>query len=185
VVGRRRAGASACLTQLQRACVDRRRRGWSCSAPSGCEGRAHGGRVGRQGAALRCAGKARRHARNGGRRTQEAPGAGAGRRASIETSVQEGVSGLKSGFSATATALDPGLETSSSAQPRRSRTRPRATTPWEGAGESWQSHRFPPALQAGTPASTNCPRESPGSSASWRCRRRRASLGTSTRRARA
>jgi sec-independent protein translocase protein TatB len=62
---------------------------------------------------------------------------------SIETSVQEGVSGLKSDLNSTATALNSGLEASTSSSP----TAPESDSTsgdysWEGAGESWQSHRF-------------------------------------------
>ncbi len=62
---------------------------------------------------------------------------------SIETSVQEGVSGLKSDLNSTATALNSGFEASSSS----SSTSPGSDSTsgdysWEGAGESWQSHRF-------------------------------------------
>ena len=62
---------------------------------------------------------------------------------SIETSVQEGVSGLKSDLNSTATALNSGFEASSSS----SSTSPLSDSTsgdysWEGAGESWQSHRF-------------------------------------------
>ena len=67
---------------------------------------------------------------------------------SIETSVQEGVSGLKSGFNSTATALSSGLETlpsssTSSTSPTSSESDSTSGDySWEGAGESWQSHRF-------------------------------------------
>jgi sec-independent protein translocase protein TatB len=63
---------------------------------------------------------------------------------SIETSVQEGVSGLKSGLDSTATALNPGLETSSSSSSSISPELDSSSGDysWEGAGESWQSHRF-------------------------------------------
>ena len=61
---------------------------------------------------------------------------------SIETSVQEGVSGLKSGFSSAATALNPGQETSSSASVAPELDSTSGDYSWEGAGESWQSHRF-------------------------------------------
>lgn len=62
---------------------------------------------------------------------------------SIETSVQEGVSGLKSDLNSTATALNSGFEASASS----SSTSPESDSTsgdysWEGAGESWQSHRF-------------------------------------------
>jgi sec-independent protein translocase protein TatB len=63
---------------------------------------------------------------------------------SIETSVQESVSGLKSGFNSTAAALNSGFEASSSpsssASPESDSTS--GDYSWEGAGESWQSHRF-------------------------------------------
>jgi sec-independent protein translocase protein TatB len=65
---------------------------------------------------------------------------------SIETSVQEGVSGLKSGFNSTAAALSSGFEASSSSSSSSSTTpEPDSASSdysWEGAGESWQSHRF-------------------------------------------
>jgi sec-independent protein translocase protein TatB len=65
---------------------------------------------------------------------------------SIETSVQEGVSGLKSGFTSTSTALNSGFEaSSSSSSPSSTAPEPDSTSgdySWEGAGESWQSHRF-------------------------------------------
>jgi len=61
---------------------------------------------------------------------------------SIETSVQEGVSSLKSGFSSTATALNPSQETSSSASASPESDSTSGDYSWEGAGESWQSHRF-------------------------------------------
>ena len=58
---------------------------------------------------------------------------------SIETSVQEGVSGLKSDLDSTATALNSGFDTSSSSTSSGSSS---GDFSWEGAGESWQSHRF-------------------------------------------
>jgi len=61
---------------------------------------------------------------------------------SIETSVQEGMSGLKSGLDSTATALNPGLETSSSSSTSSESDSTSGDYSWEGAGESWQSHRF-------------------------------------------
>ena len=64
---------------------------------------------------------------------------------SIETSVQEGVSSLKSGFNSTTTALSSGLETSSSSSSPSTSPESDSTSgdySWEGAGESWQSHRF-------------------------------------------
>jgi sec-independent protein translocase protein TatB len=61
---------------------------------------------------------------------------------SIETSVQEGVSDLKSGFSSTAAALNPGQEASSSASASPELDSSSGDYSWEGAGESWQSHRF-------------------------------------------
>ena len=60
---------------------------------------------------------------------------------SIETSVQEGVSGLQSDLNATAKALDPGLGTPASDSPALAE--PVASDySWEGAGDAWQSHRF-------------------------------------------
>jgi sec-independent protein translocase protein TatB len=61
---------------------------------------------------------------------------------SIETSVQEGVSGLKSDFNATATALNSGLEASPSSSTAPESDSTSGDYSWEGAGESWQSHRF-------------------------------------------
>jgi len=61
---------------------------------------------------------------------------------SIETSVQEGVSGLKSDFNATATALNSGFEASSSSSTASEPDSTSGDYSWEGAGESWQSHRF-------------------------------------------
>jgi len=58
---------------------------------------------------------------------------------SIETSVQEGVSDLKSDLDSTATALNSGFDTSSSSTSSGSSS---GDFSWEGAGESWQSHRF-------------------------------------------
>jgi len=58
--------------------------------------------------------------------------------------VQEGVSGLKSGLDSTATALNPDFEASSSpalAAPSESDSSS-GDYSWEGAGDSWQSHRF-------------------------------------------
>jgi sec-independent protein translocase protein TatB len=60
---------------------------------------------------------------------------------SIETSVQEGVSGLQSNLDSTANALNSGLETSSSSTSQASDSSS-GDFSWEGAGESWQSHRF-------------------------------------------
>ena len=60
---------------------------------------------------------------------------------SIETSVKEGVSGLQSDLNSTATALNSGFEpasTTSSPAPASGAS----DYSWEGAGESWQSHRF-------------------------------------------
>ena len=60
---------------------------------------------------------------------------------SIETSVKDGVSGLQSNLNSTATALNAGAETTSTAS-----TSPESGASdysWEGAaGDSWQSHRF-------------------------------------------
>jgi len=64
---------------------------------------------------------------------------------SIETSVQEGVSGLKSGFSSTATALSSGHDASPSSSTASTSSDSDSSSgdySWEGAGESWQSHRF-------------------------------------------
>jgi sec-independent protein translocase protein TatB len=60
---------------------------------------------------------------------------------SIETSVKEGVSGLQSDLNSTATALNSGFETSSTS-PAESTDSSTADYSWEGAGDSWQSHRF-------------------------------------------
>ena len=57
---------------------------------------------------------------------------------SIETSVQEGVSGLKSDLDSTANALGSGLDDSSTATSASTSS----DYSWEGAGDSWQSHRF-------------------------------------------
>ena len=57
---------------------------------------------------------------------------------SIETSVQEGVSGLKSDLDSTANALSGGFDESSTA----TSTSAASDYSWEGAGDSWQSHRF-------------------------------------------
>jgi len=59
---------------------------------------------------------------------------------SIETSVQEGVSGLKSNLDSTANALGSGLDDSSTAT--SASTSAASDYSWEGAGDSWQSHRF-------------------------------------------
>ena len=60
---------------------------------------------------------------------------------SIETSVREGVSGLKSDLDSTAKALNPGLETSPSSSTSLESDSTSGDFSWEGAGESWQSHR--------------------------------------------
>ncbi len=59
---------------------------------------------------------------------------------SIETSVQEGVSGLQSGLDSTASALSSGLDDSSATT--AASTSSASDYSWEGAGDSWQSHRF-------------------------------------------
>jgi sec-independent protein translocase protein TatB len=61
---------------------------------------------------------------------------------SIETSVRESASGLKSELDSTATALNPGLETSSSSSSSQELDSSSGDYSWEGAGESWQSQRF-------------------------------------------
>jgi sec-independent protein translocase protein TatB len=64
---------------------------------------------------------------------------------SIETSVQEGVSGLKTDLNATAGALNSTLEdgsASTSASAASTATSGASDYSWEGAGDSWQSHRF-------------------------------------------
>ena len=72
---------------------------------------------------------------------------------SVETSVQDGVSGLKSDLDSTATALNSGLETPST--PGAASTLADSTTSgasdysWEGAADSWQSHRFPRRYKPG------------------------------------
>jgi len=58
---------------------------------------------------------------------------------SIEASVQQGVSGLKSELGSAVPALNPGLDTSSSTSPESDSSA--GDFSWEGAGESWQSHR--------------------------------------------
>ena len=57
---------------------------------------------------------------------------------SIETSVQEGVSGLQSNLNSTANALGGGTD-SSTTTPATSAA---GVYSWEGAGDSWHSHRF-------------------------------------------
>jgi sec-independent protein translocase protein TatB len=59
---------------------------------------------------------------------------------SIETSVQEGVSGLQSGLDSTASAVSGGLDDSSATA--AASTSSASDYSWEGAGDSWQSHRF-------------------------------------------
>ena len=59
---------------------------------------------------------------------------------SIETSVQEGVSGLQSGLDSTASAVSSGLDDSSATT--AASTSSASDYSWEGAGDSWQSHRF-------------------------------------------
>jgi sec-independent protein translocase protein TatB len=61
---------------------------------------------------------------------------------SIETSVRESASSLKSDLDSTAAALDPGLETSSSPSTSPELDSSSGDFSWEGAGQSWQSHRF-------------------------------------------
>ena len=61
---------------------------------------------------------------------------------SIEASVRESASGLKSELDSTATALNTGLEASSSSAPTPELDSSSGDFSWEGAGESWQSHRF-------------------------------------------
>jgi sec-independent protein translocase protein TatB len=72
---------------------------------------------------------------------------------SIETSVQEGVSGLKSDLDSTASALNSGFETSSTPAAASTTTESTASAAsdysWEGAGDSWQSHRFPRRYKPG------------------------------------
>ncbi|HET9024678.1 MAG TPA: Sec-independent protein translocase protein TatB [Burkholderiaceae bacterium] len=60
---------------------------------------------------------------------------------SIETSVKDGVSGLQSDLNSTATALNSGLDTSSTGSASSSGSGAGEYS-WEGAGDSWQSHRF-------------------------------------------
>jgi sec-independent protein translocase protein TatB len=60
---------------------------------------------------------------------------------SIESSVQEGVSGLQSNLDSTANALNSGFEGSSSSTSLGSDSSS-GDYSWEGAGDSWQSHRF-------------------------------------------
>src|SRR5512137_2652426 len=59
---------------------------------------------------------------------------------SIETSVQEGVSGLKSDLDSTAGALNSTFDGSSATTPATGSGA--SDYSWEGAGDSWQSHRF-------------------------------------------
>lgn len=63
---------------------------------------------------------------------------------SIETSVQEGVSGLQSDLNATANALNSGLEGSSGTATDAGVAASSSASDysWEGAGDSWQSYRF-------------------------------------------
>ncbi len=63
---------------------------------------------------------------------------------SIETSVQEGVSGLQSDLNATANALNSGLEGSSgtATDAGAAASSSGSDYSWEGAGDSWQSYRF-------------------------------------------
>ena len=61
---------------------------------------------------------------------------------SIETSVQEGVSGLQSNLDSTANALNSGFEASSSSSTSLGSDSSSGDFSWEGAGESWQSQRF-------------------------------------------
>jgi sec-independent protein translocase protein TatB len=57
---------------------------------------------------------------------------------SIETSVKEGVSSVQSDFNATAQALNSGFDSSSAGTSGSGAS----DYSWEGAGDSWQSHRF-------------------------------------------
>jgi sec-independent protein translocase protein TatB len=59
---------------------------------------------------------------------------------SIETSVQEGVSGLKSDLDSTAGALNSTFDGSSATTSAPGSGA--SDYSWEGAGDSWQSHRF-------------------------------------------
>ena len=59
---------------------------------------------------------------------------------SIETSVQEGVSGLQSDLNSTASALNSTLDDPSATA--SASTSAASDYSWEGAGDSWQSHRF-------------------------------------------
>ena len=64
---------------------------------------------------------------------------------SIETSVQEGVSGLQSNLNSTATALNSGFEASGTATGTdggATGSSAASDYSWEGAGDSWQSYRF-------------------------------------------
>jgi len=63
---------------------------------------------------------------------------------SIETSVQEGVSGLQSGIDSTTSALSSGFDdgTAGSGAPTPELVSEPAGYSWEGAGDSWQSTRF-------------------------------------------
>jgi sec-independent protein translocase protein TatB len=59
---------------------------------------------------------------------------------SIETSVQDGVSGLQSDLNSTASALDGGTNGSTTTTAPLSSSA--SDYSWEGAGDSWHSHRF-------------------------------------------
>lgn len=67
---------------------------------------------------------------------------------SIETSVKDGVSGLQSDLNATADALNSGFE-GSSGTASADTAAPATDYSWEGAGDSWQSHRFPRRYKPG------------------------------------
>ena len=60
---------------------------------------------------------------------------------SIETSVQEGVSGLQSDLDSTANALNSSFGDSSASTSTASASGATDYS-WEGAGDGWQSHRF-------------------------------------------
>ena len=57
---------------------------------------------------------------------------------SIEASVKDGVSGLQSDLNSTATALNSASSSGSTSSPESGAS----GYSWEGAGDSWQSHRF-------------------------------------------
>ena len=61
---------------------------------------------------------------------------------SIETSVKDGVSGLQSDLNATANSLNSSIGVDSASTSASTSTSAASDYSWEGAGDSWQSHRF-------------------------------------------